>query len=424
MDTMGGSWLEPTLRCGAPHQAGERPGFNPRQAKSVTFPATQEATRIREISSLPRCVEERVEVYDHLVIHGFPAKIKSNHEVVGNWVEMIVEKIQAESAGEWVVVLEERGCFAVALPIKEKSCVIQSLVVTFTWEFINIMGGMGPTGVACTYLNRQHAKILKESPRVCGVFRGLGGQIEELDLRMKVAQEFFCKKVPSFVILGRFVTGYGSSPAHTSWMPQIGGILMGMPSVNLEAMESKIGRRTCAGLPRTQGVGAFRFELYDSLSVFHSAQFGSKNLLGEKGCLLIRNVDKKLGNPAIIRKLVEAKVIEDSEILAVYARKTGNGNSEVKEVCIATKKGFASGAPELSQLGNGCVISVSDLQRHQGMEEQFVQRSDIMAVDKRSKWLAQGREGGGVLSMAEPRKSRTTSYASATGSSRSQTPTL
>ena len=143
----------------------------------------------------------------------------------------MLDRLKTSKVGDWKAVLEEKGCFAIVLPIVTITSAIQTMVFTFTWDFIGQMGGGGPTGLACTLITRDQAEILAGQHLICGIFRGLGGQLEELNLRLKVAGDYFGKRVPSFAILGRFVTGYGSG-AQSSWMPQYGGILVGHPSVS------------------------------------------------------------------------------------------------------------------------------------------------------------------------------------------------
>ena len=330
------------------------------------------------------CVDERAASYSHLVIQGFPILMLKNKEKIDHWVCEAVKRMNLEVYGNWKIVLEEKKCFGVITGIRPTSQTLKSRIVTFSRAATE---EQGPSGLACTLVSDTQAECLT-SPKsvIFGYLRGLGGSKEEFNLRLLQAEDYFGFVPNSCVIAARFIQGYEDGTGKVKWMPQISGYLIGTSDTNLKQLEGRLGLSSTSSLPSTLDVGAFRMELYASLTSFQGAQYLGCDLIAEPYAVFMP-VDSQLSNVEIIDILVDNQVLVKEDILAVYQRRNRRrlvGN--VKEVAIVSKRGFAEGeaAALLSSGGHGGTITDG---YQSAITELIKQREQIMLTDRTSTWI-------------------------------------
>lgn len=278
--------------------------------------------------------------YQNIVIQGFPMKIRGEDELVGKLVEQFTLKMNITPTGKMEVILEEKGCFAVLIGIKELRTSAKSLSCRVELEEINIkpllVGTLIEAEVADVIYGKTHM--------ILGVIRGMEGSGEEVNLKLHVLERFVKANVTkkAGIVIANFLQPYGKGKTtKLKWLNMFSGYVL-TPLLQGEELTRaynalKIFARSArnddhqsyGSFPRTISVGAFKFEVYQNLSKLYAARFGQEELLTSKRLIRLQGVTSEASTEDIEKAITADGLYELRDLEAIFGNRTGINHKEI-----------------------------------------------------------------------------------------------
>ena len=341
-------------------------------------------------------------VYSYIVIQGFPITIIDNVEEIHHRIEYVTFCRKLEVLTDFTTVLVENGCFGVVAKIKSLTCEVPAMV-NYGLEIDHKgQGYAGPRpAMASTLLPEIEGKWMVDNHyNVIGLARGIGGSVEEMNLRIHhLANHCRCKG-PTMVVAARILVSY-TCEGKLKWYPQLTAYILAARSVDTALFSKFLGIRQRSNLPSVCEIGAFAFEVYGSLNIFHGTKFASRQLfMKERGCAVLRNIRSEVDNPTIYKALTEEGHLT-SKIVAMFHRDAREPRKGVKDVCVVLEKGnqMLQVGEVVKGLGSAEfeVVATTMDSMPAALYTRNV-RSDMMRWDESSWWIKEERRTEGYMS--------------------------